>query len=351
MGHPGGGAAGAGPWSPISPCTVAGCLPDRPAVVGPLRRAARWAALTAVLAAGVAPAPAVRRSAPARRERWVRRWAGAITVALGVRVHVTGAPEAGTEGAALVVANHVSWLDVPLLASVTPGRMLAKREIGDQPVLGRLVARGGTLFIDRERLRALPGTVGAITEALRAGSTVVAFPEGSTWCGRRQGVFRRAVFQAAMDAGVPVRPMAIRYRTRDGRPAATASSTPAGTPAAFVGDDTLVASLRRVVAARGLVAEVTVLPPLPPGAHPDRRALARAAQEAVAGAAAPTTPTTPVDPADPTERKRAPAGTPRCPPAPSPDLSPRQPSAARRVRRTVSRYHSPLSLTVRRWVA
>ncbi|MEE1942861.1 lysophospholipid acyltransferase family protein [Streptomyces sp. TRM 70361] len=274
------GAATAGSWLPVSPCSVTGCLPGRPAVVGPLRRAARRTALAAVLVAGVVALPVVRRRAPERRARLVRRWAGAVAAAAGVRVRITGVPAAGP---VLVVANHVSWLDVPLLAAVAPGRMLAKREVGGYPVVGPLAARGGTLFIDRERLRALPETVGALTGALRAGSTAVVFPEGGTWCGRERGVFRPAVFQAALDAGVPVQPVALRYLRDDGRPGVTAART---TQAAFVGDDTLMASLRRVVAARGLVAEVTVLPPLPVGAHPDRRALARAAQRAVAAALA-----------------------------------------------------------------
>ncbi|SEP84490.1 lysophospholipid acyltransferase family protein [Streptomyces radiopugnans] len=276
----------ADPWFPFSPCTVAGCLPRRPAAAGAVRRSARWAALAAVLPAGVALSPVVRRLAPARRAVLVRWWGGAIATALGVRVRVTGGPAAGP---ALVVANHVSWLDVPLLAAVAPGRMVAKREVGRYPVLGRLAARGGTLFIDRERLRSLPGTVAEVAGALRAGSTVVAFPEGSTRCGRELGPFRGALFQAALEAGVPVQPVAIRYRahstadtadTADG-PGVTDTAGAVDTRAAFVGDDALAASLRRVAAARGLVAEVTVLPPLPPGAHPDRRALAAAAREAV----------------------------------------------------------------------
>jgi 1-acyl-sn-glycerol-3-phosphate acyltransferase len=142
-----------------------------------------------------------------------------------------------------------------------------------RPLVGRLAVRGGTLFIDRERIRALPGTVAEIAGALRSGATVVAFPEGSTWCGREEGRFRPAVFQAALDAGVPVRPVAIRYRLAGGEPT---------TAAAFVGDDTLLASLRRVVATRGLIAEVTVDQEIPVGAYADRRALARAVRRAPA---------------------------------------------------------------------
>ncbi|MCZ9341752.1 1-acyl-sn-glycerol-3-phosphate acyltransferase, partial [Streptomyces sp. TRM76130] len=81
---------------------------------------------------------------------------------------------------------------------------------------------------------------------------------------------RRAVFQAALDAGVPVQPVRIRYLA-DGR---TVSATPA-----FVGEDTLLASVWRVASARGLVAEVRVRPVIPVGARPDRRALARAAED------------------------------------------------------------------------
>jgi 1-acyl-sn-glycerol-3-phosphate acyltransferase len=177
----------------------------------------------------------------------------------------------------LLVANHVSWLDIPLLAAVRPARMLAKTEIRQWPVAGALVARGGALFIERDRLRALPGTVARIAGALRDGAAVVAFPEGSTWCGRAHGRFHRAVFQAALDAGVPVQPVRLRY-LQDGEEAAS-------TTAAFVGEDTLLASLWRVARTRGLVAEVDVRPVIPPGAHPDRRSLAQAAQPVTPGPA------------------------------------------------------------------
>jgi 1-acyl-sn-glycerol-3-phosphate acyltransferase len=222
----------------------------------------RLTAVTALLLAGIALSPLGARI-PADL---VRRWCRAMVRAAGVRVRITGA--APPDGGVLLVANHISWLDIPLLAAVRPARMLAKTEIRRWPVAGPLAARGA-LFIERDRLRALPETVARIAGALRAGAAVGVFPEGSTWCGRAQGNFRRAVFQAALDAHVPVQPVRIRYRLADGG----ATTTPA-----FVGDDSLVASVWRVVSARGLVAEVDVRPPLPPGSHPDRRSLARAAQ-------------------------------------------------------------------------
>jgi 1-acyl-sn-glycerol-3-phosphate acyltransferase len=260
-------------WSPVAPCTPQVCVAGGGPLVGPLRRLVRYAAGLAVLLAGVAVSvPAGRWCRPARRDALIRWWVRAVTAAFGVHVVTPPMPQRRPAGV-LVVSNHVSWLDILLVAAVCPGRMLAKREVAAWPVVGRLAVRGGTLFIDRERIRALPGTVAEIAEALRGGATVVAFPEGSTWCGREEGRFRPAVFQAALDAGVPVRPVVIRYRLAGGEPT---------TAPAFVGDDTLLASLRRVVATRGLIAEVTVDQEIPVGAYADRRALARAVRRAPA---------------------------------------------------------------------
>ncbi len=112
--------------------------------------------------------------------------------------------------------------------------------------------------------------VAAVADRLRAGHTVVAFPEGTTWCGLAYGPFRPAMFQAAIDAGRPVQPLRLTYHHRDGRP----STVPA-----FVGDDTLLASIRRVITARR-----TVVPR--PGrvaaaAGDDRRELAARCEAAV----------------------------------------------------------------------
>lgn len=231
------------------------------------RAVLRLAALLAVVVLGVALLPLAARLRARSRQRWIRRWCLAVVHAAGVRTRITGAVR--TTGGVLIVSNHVSWLDIPLLAAVRPARMLAKAEVRRWPVMGALAARGGTLFIDRDRLRALPGTVREIADTLRGGSAVAAFPEGSTWCGRAGGRYRRALFQAALDAGVPVQPVRILYRSEDGG---------TSTAPAFVGEDSLLASLWRVVSARGLVAEVSLRPPLAAGGHPDRRSLAEAAQ-------------------------------------------------------------------------
>lgn len=259
-----------GVWLPSAPCTPRACVePVGSGVAVPLA-VLRLTAVTVLVLAGIAllplgwGCPRLRGRIPAGP---VRRWCRMIVRAAGVRVRVTGT--AAPVGGLLLVANHISWLDIPLLAAVRPARMLAKAEIRRWPVAGALTAGSGALFIERDRLRALPETVARIAQALRGGAAVAAFPEGSTWCGRAQGHFRRAVFQAALDAGVPVQPVRIHYRSAGG----AASTAPA-----FVGEDSLLASVWRVVSARDLVAEVEVRDVIPAAGHPDRRTLARAAQ-------------------------------------------------------------------------
>ena len=249
-------------WQPSAPCTPGACIEATRSVTAVPRAVLRMAAVVALVLTGVVLSPLGGRI-PAEL---VKRWCRWIVRAAGVQVRITGT--AAPTGGLLLVANHISWLDIPLLAAVRPARMLAKSDIRDWPVAGPLAARAGALFIDRNRLRALPDTVARIADALRSGQAVGVFPEGSTWCGRAQGSFRRAVFQAALDAHVPVQPVRLRYRI-----AGTASTAPA-----FIGEDSLLASVWRVVMTRGLVAEVEVREAIPPDSHPDRRSLARAAQ-------------------------------------------------------------------------
>ncbi len=185
---------------------------------------------------------------PHRVGRLQAGWSGLLLAAAGVRVVVTGPePAPGT----LVVANHVSWLDVLALNRVVPVRMLAKTEVAEWPLIGPMASRVGTVFLDRDRLRALPDAVAAVADALRAGGCVGVFAEGTTRCGRDLGRFRPAAFQAALDAGAPVVPVALSYADAEDAPDASA---------AFVGDDTLLASLVRVAAARRTVLTVRVLP-------------------------------------------------------------------------------------------
>jgi 1-acyl-sn-glycerol-3-phosphate acyltransferase len=273
-------------WLPVSPCATHVCVGAPRSAAGVVRRIVRLAAAAAVLLGGVPVAllSSTALSNAARRTRISMSWARLLLRALGVRIEVRhgfavlgGSAEAHTrpEGGALMVANHVSWLDPLVVAATVPCRVLAKREVGTWPIIRRLAAGSGAIFIDRERLSALPGTVREIAAALGDGESVMAFPEGTTWCGKAMGPFRPAVFQAAVEARAPVRPVVLRFVERDGAMC---------TAPAYVGDDTLLASLWRVVAVRNLVAEITLFPALSvPTAS--RRSLAKLAEACVAPAA------------------------------------------------------------------
>lgn len=255
------------------------CARESDEPVGGGRRAGRWCALIAAMGCGVGfiviigCVPGHGRD---RRGAWalqqVSRW---ILRAVGVAVVVEGRPRSGPS---LVVGNHVSWLDILALSASAPMQLVAKAEVRGWPVVGITARLTGTLFLQRERLRDLPEAVAAITAALRAGSRVQVFPEATTRCGGALDPFRRAAFQAALNAGVVISPVTVRYLD--------ATDTPTTMPA-FVGDETLFGSVRRVLRGRDCWVKVRWLAPIPAiagtGRNPvDRAVVARLAQNAVA---------------------------------------------------------------------
>jgi len=259
-------------WMPSSPCGD-GCLTADDPVVGVPRRILRFEAAVLVVLAALLSTPLLL-VAPCR-EPLVRLIFRGMLRAFGVRLDIRGGADFLTAPAgrgALVVNNHISWLDIVAINALRPMRALAKKEIAGWPVLGGLVRRGGSIFLDRERLTTLPATMASLADALRTGSLVSVTPEGTTWCGLASGRFTTATFQAAIDGGVPVRPIALRYRLADGRE----TSRPA-----FIGPESLIASLRRVAALRGLVLEVHICPEIAPGRAENRRELAALAKAAV----------------------------------------------------------------------
>lgn len=257
-------------WLPGSWCDT-GCLPPRrrAGLAGGVRVAGRLTAVVLVLAAAALLAPLLVAIGPARRSSVRRLLARALLAVLGVRHELRGRPP---RHAALVVASHISWLDILVLLAYVPVRLVAKHQVRRWPLIGQLAASAGTVFVDRSRPRTLPATVAQITTALRSGQVVAAFPEGTTWCGRASGRFRPAMFQAAIDASAPVVPVSLRYRSVDGR---------ATTVAAFLGEDTLIASLVRIAGARGLRVGVDVHATLYPGPGAARGVLSRAAHASV----------------------------------------------------------------------
>ena len=264
-------------WLPVSGCTTA-CTADAVPRVDAATRRRRWLRLGAALAGAGAASLRAPLVSPRGRRRLVVCAAARVLTAAGVRVEVHSSPVAWPRAGAahgpghLVVSNHVSWVDDLALLTVVPGVPVAKREVGDWPLVGALARRAGVVLLDRARIRTLPATVAQVAGTLRAGTPVTVHPEGTTSCGVELGRFRPAFFQAAVDAAAPVCPVAVRYRVAGGSASAVAG---------FLADEPLLRSIARVLATRGLVVEVHLLPALQP-AGADRRELAALAEYAVA---------------------------------------------------------------------
>lgn len=191
----------------------------------------------------------------------VGRWSARALSVLGIALRVSGVP---ASGATLFVANHVSWIDILAINAVRPLRFVSKSDVRAWPLIGWLVACGGTLFIERARSRDALRVLHLIAAALRGGEQIAVFPEGTTSDGRGVLPFHANLLQAAIAAEVQVQPVALRFS--DARERVSAA-------AAYVGDTTLMQSLWAVARADGLTANVSFLPERP-SLGVERRALA-----------------------------------------------------------------------------
>jgi 1-acyl-sn-glycerol-3-phosphate acyltransferase len=227
---------------------------------------------------------------------------------LGVKITVSGGPIRNLPGV-LVVSDHTSWLDILTIGAALPSSrwrasplsFVARADVAATSAVRMMARIVKVIPIERAKLRQLPEVVATVAARLYAGHTVVAFPEGTTWCGRSgddagrsaargeagqskpsgpshqgSGPFYPAMFQAAVDTGRPVQPLRLRYQHRDGR----VSTVPA-----YIGDDTLLRSIGRLMVARRTFARIYVESLQLPG--DDRRELARRCQAAIRVSAMP----------------------------------------------------------------
>jgi 1-acyl-sn-glycerol-3-phosphate acyltransferase len=148
-----------------------------------------------------------------RRRSWrdeaTHRWGQWGVAVLGVRVHVEGAPP---PPGSLLVANHLSYLDIVVLASRTRCTFLSKAEVGDWPVFGRMARAVGILFVRREDRRSLPEVAQRLEAELEAGHTVVLFPEGTSSRGAEVLPFRASLLAPVAARDLPVAHATLRYR-------------------------------------------------------------------------------------------------------------------------------------------
>ena len=209
------------------------------------------------------------RMTPDQRHERIQWWSRKTLRILGVDLKATGCAHPAGH---LLVANHVSWLDVAAVHAVLPqARFVSKADVKDWPVIGALVAGAGTLFIERTSKRDALRVVHQTAAALQAGDCVAVFPEGTTGAGPELLPFHANLLQAAVSVHSPVLPVVLRWHQPGERFSHSAS---------FVGDTTLVQSMWAIASARGLGIDVQILPSVSTAGQ-DRRALGEALRGAI----------------------------------------------------------------------
>jgi 1-acyl-sn-glycerol-3-phosphate acyltransferase len=232
-------------------------------IVKALRRCSRFFLLVPIILAGLAFVGAVYPFLSVRsRDRANKRWSRILMGLCGIRIVQRGHPI--LTGPVLLVANHVSWVDIFAINSVRATAFIAKSEIRRWPIVGVLVAGAGTLFIERGQRQAVNAVGAAMRARFDQGDSVGLFPEGTTTEGFSLLPFHSGLFEPVRFAAVAVQPVVLRYRYQGER----------SSFAAFVGEETLVANLWRVLGGPAVSVEVEYLPPIlidPIGAEPPTR--------------------------------------------------------------------------------
>lgn len=211
----------------------------------------------------------------AGRGHLIRRWSAKLLRLCQVDVVVIDKAADASPSHALIVANHISWLDIFVINTWHPCRFVAKADIRGWPLLGWLCAKSGTIFIERGSLRAVRRIYEGLVHRLHAGERVAFFPEGTTSVQGTVLPFHSNLFESAVEAKVPLQPFVLRYLCAEG---AAGRFHPSVT---FIDDMTFVDSLLTILKGGRIRAELVRLPLIDTaGGH--RRELAQAAYEAIA---------------------------------------------------------------------
>jgi len=204
------------------------------------------------------------------RQREIRSWSTKALSLFGISVEAVG-PRPHPHRPLLLVANHTSWLDILVIQTQFDVVFVAKQDVRKWPAFGWLAERVGTVFVSRRQSQEISSHVTRLTQKLASGASVCVFPEGTTSDGTAVLPFRSALLQPAIDADVPVQPLAIQYERLDGNRAVEV---------AFVGDMSLVQSFKLLASGRSIYARLQILPVIAT-ASATRRSLAEQAETAI----------------------------------------------------------------------
>tara|TARA_R110001599_G_scaffold64023_3_gene179105 strand:- start:739699 stop:740490 length:792 start_codon:yes stop_codon:yes gene_type:complete len=207
-----------------------------------------------------------------QRARYNQKWSAGLLTILRVNIEMQRSAGVDIEASGLVVANHVSWLDIFIINTVSPCRFVAKADVRDWPVIGWLCDKGGTIFIARGKQREVRRVYQGLVDGLKDNERIAFFPEGTT---AKQGAllpFHASLFEAAIEAQRPVQPCALRYVDSHGNLHHAAD---------FVGDMSFVESVLTIIRSGSMTAQLIVLPAIESeGEH--RRELATASRDSIA---------------------------------------------------------------------
>lgn len=184
---------------------------------------------------------------PSHQEARVQAWAQRLLQLWGIELVLRGTPTAN--GPMLLVANHISWLDIVVLHAARHCRFVSKAEVRGWPLVGVMASAAGTLYIERSSRRDTRRMVHAMAHALREGDVVAVFPEGTTGDGLQLLPFHGNLLEAAIATDAPVQPVALQFVDR-----ATGSLS---TAPVYVGNDSLIGSIWRTLTNDGLQAVVS----------------------------------------------------------------------------------------------
>ncbi|MBK1721742.1 lysophospholipid acyltransferase family protein [Thiocystis violacea] len=205
---------------------------------------------------------------PAWLPRTVRWWHARLCHALGIQIRVQGQVAPGC----LLVGNHVSWLDIPVLGAQSEIGFLSKADVRRWPLIGWMAEIAGTRFIERGAHQA-DRVLADLRRDLAQGRTLMIFPEGTTTDGSSVKRFHPRLFGIVQSAALGIQPIAISYHRAD--------DPGPDTRVAYVGEDRLIANLWRVLRHPDLVVSVRFLPPIWPMEEEQRRRMAERARHMI----------------------------------------------------------------------
>lgn len=246
-------------------------------------RALRWIRLTIhILHAFVMVGLFYPRVSAQRRARLTQSWSAGLLRILAIKASVVGQVPSAGANKVVIVANHVSWLDIFLINAYAPASFVAKSEIRDWPLAGWLVERAGAIFIRRTQRSDTKRINQEIHDSLETGLTIAIFPEGTTTIGDRLLKFHSSLFEPAILNSAMVYPVAVSYRRRD---------RSACIEATYAGDISFSESIKQIIASPSIAATLDFAPVIA-AQDLSRRELAARCELAVAarlGVAAPDT--------------------------------------------------------------